>query len=986
MSDYTKYYKKWIEKTGQPIYQTVYPSRLTTSFKSYNLSLIEKGKVKSFYRKDNTKDKYAYNPTTRRAVRLIKNKDGTFKYKYMKNFRRLQNDNIVYEPNEEIVQRENVSGFLGDMEKIIREAGIINKGEYRMILYVNGDDKLDISSIQFQTDWTSSPTRLNFYAGGVSSMEDLLWKSGDDLRVVFTKYQNLSRRFVKQLYADGVKNCLIEPIRLDLMSRYENSTSKTYKKKIESSITYLDEISEYYPDGIPLEEISKIGDKLKTTIEIYSPFCRSPYFSHIHKNSAYNYKFYNTRLNHLELSRTYDLDNLFNANKYVEVSQKEMNEIYNYAKKNDKKFIYKRNKKNITQLNTEQEIYIVKDPFNNTFNNWLEETNLKWDDTDCLKNSDLQSFIDYGTHYLLTHDFIKTENIKDLSDIEHIDRAKAYFTYHKNKYYNGIMTKITDFRRVDNFNKVGFYYIDNVNLEDAIPQFKRINKQLRLFISNNIYSSHILSFFKDLGCKFNVLYGCYGIEHDIRFNEEFKKKDNDNISGYAKATGIFSSLKKYNEFYSNMDLEHAELIRQETDNIYYDTYNKNAIFRIDKQSVRNRKYITGQIVGFLLIDMIEQLIKMDFKKLIRLCVDGIYYYKHDYDNRNNILNGEDSKWSKKDKMTFNNKIDADNTYIMNICEKKVNYLFLPHKTQKREWFKSELFKGAGGTGKTYFNLMDKGLIDLVYVAPSYKLCSAVQNEYGCETTTHYHLLNEPYAKEQGYLYKWSVYIIDECSMLTNGTKEYLLNNIRGKIIFLGDLGFQLPPIVSNKENLIEMNEKGFENVIEYYNVRRFKCDKLKSLARKLRFCISKNLNINFKKACGIQTITREELKNMYKKEDMILCSEHYVNDYYSEMFKDLKKYKVKVNKGEYHNGDIIFKDEDIKKEFRHGYTTHSIQGENFKTNNIYIDTLSFKSLRMFYTAISRASYINQLYIIDSLDDDKVISFKTSLKKKVNNTK
>ena len=978
MSDYTKYYKSF-RKSGKRIYQQNFPNRLTPEFKKFNIQLIESGLVNSIYRKDETKDQYAYNPTTKQAVRLVRNKDGTFKYRYMKDYKLLNNESIIYKPDEKIYEKESAEGFLSDAKEAVRESGALNGGGYRMILYVNGEQILDISNLDFMSGWFNSPERYVFYRDETSGIENLLWRAGDFLKFLFTKYRKLSPRFVEQFYALGIKNCFIEPIRSDMIDRYENSESNSYKKKLEGHITYLDEIRDYYSDGIPIKEIEKVCEKLKLTVSINSPFLNNPYYEYITKNSNYNYKFYNTRLHHLDLSKTLDLDSLYNSSNYEEVGFDELQDIYKFCCKKDKKFIYKKNKRGITQINTEDLIYCVKDPFNEYYNDWLIETNLKWDDTDCLKNSELQSFLDFGTHYLLTHDFIDTKKM-DMDDIEHIDRHKAYFTYHKNKYYTGLLTKITDFRKVDNMDKVGFYYIDNVDLEDAIPQFKRLNKELRILFSKNIYTSQLLHYFKDLGAKFDIKYGAYGIEHDIRFTDKFKEKDDIGISGYAKATGIFSSVKKHNLLYSNLSLEHAEKIRQETDNIYYDNYNKTAMFKIEKQQVRNRKYITGQIVGFLLIDMIEQLLIMDFKKLIRICVDGIYYYKHDYDNRRDILTEQNELWREKKDMTFKNEIDTDNTYIMNVCEKKVNYLYLPKKNKERKWYKNELHKGAGGTGKTYYNLMDKGLVDLVYVAPSYKLCSAVYNAYGAETTTFYHLFNEPYSKTQGYLYKWSNYIIDECSMLTEQAKQFLIKNIRGKVIFLGDIKYQLPPIVKQGEKIIEMNEKGFDNVINYTNVRRFKCDKLKKLAKKIRWCIDKQKSINFKK-CGIQLITRQELKKMYKKEDMILCSEHILNDYYNEMFKDIKKYKVKVNKGEFHNGDIIFTDENIKKEFRHGYTTHSIQGENYKNNNIFIDTLLFKSLRMFYTAISRASYLDQLYIIDSGEDEIILN-----KKKVKNTK
>ena len=96
---------------------------------------------------------------------------------------------------------------------------------------------------------------------------------------------------------------------------------------------------------------------------------------------------------------------------------------------------------------------------------------------------------------------------------------------------------------------------------------------------------------------------------------------------------------------------------------------------------------------------------------------------------------------------------------------------------------------------------------------------------------------------------------------------------------------------------------------------------------------------------------------------MILCSENKNKDEYTKMFSTIPKFMVKENTSKYNNNQIIFDDiPDIKKEHRHGFTIHSIQGETAK-NKLFIDLRKQKSLRMIYTAISRAQYISQIYLI-----------------------
>ena len=81
------------------------------------------------------------------------------------------------------------------------------------------------------------------------------------------------------------------------------------------------------------------------------------------------------------------------------------------------------------------------------------------------------------------------------------------------------------------------------------------------------------------------------------------------------------------------------------------------------------------------------------------------------------------------------------------------------------------------------------------------------------------------------------------------------------------------------------------------------------------------------------------------------------------MFEHIEKYRVKNNSRDYKNGSIIYKSvKNIQKQLQHGFTIHSIQGET-ATTNLYIDLNRQKSIRMLYTAISRAKNIDQIYLI-----------------------
>jgi ATP-dependent exoDNAse (exonuclease V) alpha subunit len=86
------------------------------------------------------------------------------------------------------------------------------------------------------------------------------------------------------------------------------------------------------------------------------------------------------------------------------------------------------------------------------------------------------------------------------------------------------------------------------------------------------------------------------------------------------------------------------------------------------------------------------------------------------------------------------------------------------------------------------------------------------------------------------------------------------------------------------------------------------------------------------------------------------------------MFADKEKYKVlemgTLNGNRVYNGTILFEKppQTIKAELRHGYTIHSFQGKTVKEGKLFIHS-KLGSSKMLYTAMSRASSINQIIFI-----------------------
>ena len=102
---------------------------------------------------------------------------------------------------------------------------------------------------------------------------------------------------------------------------------------------------------------------------------------------------------------------------------------------------------------------------------------------------------------------------------------KAFTQFKKSKYYTGFVGKITDFRLVNNHKQKGLYLINKIDLSDCSNKFISLNDSLKWFMDDNIYTDAELNALEDLGGKFEVKYGAYGINLDFEFSYDMINKN-----------------------------------------------------------------------------------------------------------------------------------------------------------------------------------------------------------------------------------------------------------------------------------------------------------------------------------------------------------------------------------------------------------------------------------------------------------------------------
>jgi len=319
--------------------------------------------------------------------------------------------------------------------------------------------------------------------------------------------------------------------------------------------------------------------------------------------------------------------------------------------------------------------------------------------------------------------------------------------------------------------------------------------------------------------------------------------------------------------------------------------------------------------------------------------------------------------------------------MINSCKKSVWTKFhLRFKifTKFREHYNNVLVSGPPGSGKTYGIITDKGFVRALYLFPNHNLRQRKAEEFGVDTDVYHNLIEDLAAldvpddkrdssiawrkkKVNKYLSKYNVLVFDEVSMLTEHIRNIIFTRFpQCKIYFIGDIGYQIGPTHG-----AVINKSAFQHEEVLTDMKRCKDEYLKVILQNMRNAIDIG-KYNVKKLIsGLHTITLRELQKKYKVKDMILNYSNKEKDIYTKMFSHMKKYYITKcnNDHEFNTGEIYYEKPDYNHcELRHGYTTHSVQGDTFY-DKIYINRDVLNNLQVLYTAISRAEYLHQIYII-----------------------
>lgn len=831
-----------------------------------------------------------------------------------------------------------------------------------------------------------------------------------DVKVVFTEAEVPNRFDHHQSFLDGQEHCFFNPIRNYFNVLIKHDISKKKNEEYKYILSRIDQFEEKYKKGIPKTEIQQICDELKIAVKVVLPF-DIPIVECTVRNPRKTFLFMNTRFNHLDI-----INNVFECNRQIEkitIENDEMIRIFTERKSNNEFMLYTPMNRlgEIRYIMTTQKEYYLKDECKEYFDIFNEKYDFNQFSIDAIQNPDLVEFIKAGVHYntcydLHRDDVEKYQKIK-LNEVNKIliyyDMVKAYTQFKSYSKYIGFLGKITDFRTLYNIpmtfalENIGMYRITNIQFPAG--KLNELNRKINIYVNEAIYTTPELIFLYNNGVSFELIDGCWGTSFDFEFDEVmtntkkiYKLADGKEkkASYYSLWSGMQDSLKYSKSFELIGNKEYTEIFHYHAGKqnmMVQKGYNRDSMtISVSKKYVSYKGQITAYITAYQRLNMIEQMMKMNIDNIVRIITDGIFYIKDD--EKIEIHDMFDVK-------VIESINAGGDTYLSNLYATPKGAstpLNMDYYTKR-----VNLFEGQGGSGKTTIAMKDDGYINKLYVCPSYKLRANMKTNYDqIDGEVLANLFDHVY-KKGGEKYTselmikkvnkikrfYNVLLLDECSQYSEECKKYLIETFKyHKLIFIGDIGYQLP-----SPHGTPINHDGFEVIIKFKGTHRFLCEKMIELNKALRKGISldtsKILHV-LKMKYPEMFIKVEDVEKTYQINDYILTSKIRCNEHHDEKcncdgknhtfewterfkgkFGEVEKYRIYQNSDDYHNGDVLINNEQPKHSIiSHAFTIHGIQGETIENDKIFIDLRSLFDNRMLYTAVSRARRIDQIKFIE----------------------
>ena len=740
---------------------------------------------------------------------------------------------------------------------------------------------------------------------------------------------------MKQKFRDGITHCVFTPIKQKILENINTTKSKDAIKKWKSRYNNINDLEKEYELGVPEDKMIDVAISSGFKI-IINDIIGNEFFVYNDKSKKGSLIFTNTRANHI------DKGFLTLADKGIELSKSDM--LKKWKEIGDDFYMIQGDliEGIPRKLMTLDGVWSVINPDKK----YIDEMNEIAQIDKCRFNA---------TKYPDVNEFIKSGRIINSWNLNlgtgatgHIDMKKAYTQFKNCSFYKGFLGVIHQWR-------CGSFNLDFIKNHIGIYRFKIIEFDNQLlsklgFVIGGKYTlpSVEIEYFISLGMIVEIDAGVFGASIDFEFTEDMLLKGEDGVPRYCKWSGTLGAENHFRNYTFKCDAEWAGHLKSElnAENVFYWEKLDVCSVRMPIENVYTTHHILAFITSYVRIQMIQTMMKFDINNLVRVVMDGLYY-KGDLPEVDKIFIAKEIK-------------DCDYS----------EYWYSP-STVEVVWdsdvfSKNTLLTGAGGNGKTYKVLNDKGLNRVLFVAPMNLLGKGVASQYKIRSTTIHKLLGKdcvPWIKEQAYP---PVILIDETTQIqADWIDEVFKMYPKSLILLAGDIDtkqwFQCrngrPGDFSKIWKPVDVD------IISMDIDRRSLDDELRQLKVDIRnkmkevFVDGDNYNETIKMniwANKLNTISFSDAVKQFSVGDVWIAGTHAIN---------VKLLENGVVSGWYKKGGHISYEEKENFEKRGSFTTHSFQGQTIEDKKVFISINSCFEYSMLYTAISRVRRFSQLVLV-----------------------
>ena len=747
-------------------------------------------------------------------------------------------------------------------------------------------------------------------------------------------YQLIPSLKIRQSFRDGETHCVIEPLVNLWESMAERSESDASKKRCTQIANKIRKLEDIYPTGVPEEKMEDVAKIAQRCLIIHDVVGNE--ISKYNSSSNKYFHFTNTRANHLGTGYiTID-------KQYTSVSQSELNDIILDHDKDGEFFLFcgDLNKK-CNSIRSARGAWAVFNEDHELFKEFSKEHNINNYGLNAIKYKELNEFVKEA-RIINSAPTPLCDEPNNLENAKHMDVEKAYTQHKYAPFYKGFLGHIQQWRKLDARNS------DFISSHLGIYQFRVLANTNVLLQKLGIRIGQLytlpspeIEYFISLGLEIKLIAGCWGSSFDIEYTPEML-----NNRRYCTWAGKLGMDKDENIYTFKGDKVWASHLKSELgdDNVLFFSGLNIIVVKMPKKSYYTTHHILAFITSYTRMNMINMMSSVK-GELIKAVLDGLYY-------RGEIPNIEVPCKSKEVK----EHIGFRSAWYY---ASEIDCSSWPMYDERFDG--SCVLAGAGGTGKTYSVLTDKGIINPLYVVPSHVLGRSARTDYKCNYTTIHKLIGEECRSFKETHYEPGVVLLDELTMIEADWVKRMIAMYPNTLFFIaGDIDKKQWYQCRNGKpgNFSSIWNDPTWRFVYYENDMRSKDEELRTFKSEIRSEMrriftdggdidSKRMNhfVN-DKAIGFF-----DAVSMFTPGDIWIAGTHDTNNKLLSMdvvSGFINKDKEIVDKGE--------------GEQRGSFTTHSFQGLTIKDKRVFI-SLDFFEYAMLYTSISRVCKMDQIVLV-----------------------